>query len=414
MNPIVSHPVMVFLVLLACCVSLAPFVNAETCPETIARYSCSLNEELSDSSVTIDCTDWSHPLLKSQSITIYLWAFYYVREDIPYRMEFLTKNARYEYPGGDLSILHIVHNNCGEANGTWKPHTFYCNNPSPGFTVDKESGTAPLTVHITDTSQHTPAEVTTWEYRKDNVPFSTQRNPTLTFSSPGTYTITQIVKKSCNPDAMSVSRTIKVKTASPDVIVSRDVNLSAGTTPTTTVTTTVTPTVTTTTVSPAPVVPVYVDTTARGSVPMTTAPITAQVTSTTQQAATAGASPAPSQAPGTPAPASPGTGTLSVATKPEGAQIYIDDVLRGMSPASIPELPSGQHMLRLEKAGYKNMTVPVSIGEAKVTEYSTSLEAESGGLGIVPVIAGVLVIAALGGGAYLYTRKKGPGTPEQK
>jgi len=213
---------------------------------------------------------------------------------------------------------------------------------------------------------------------------------------------------------MSVSRTIKVKTASPDVIVSRDVNLSAGTTPTTTVTTTVTPTVTTTTVSPAPVVPVYVDTTARGSVPMTTAPITAQVTSTTQQAATAGASPAPSQAPGTPAPASPGTGTLSVATKPEGAQIYIDDVLRGMSPASIPELPSGQHMLRLEKAGYKNMTVPVSIGEAKVTEYSTSLEAESGGLGIVPVIAGVLVIAALGGGAYLYTRKKGPGTPEQK
>jgi hypothetical protein len=59
------------------------------------------------------------------------------------------------------------------------------------------------------------------------------------------------------------------------------------------------------------------------------------------------------------------------------------------------------------------MTVPVSIGDGKVTEYSTALEAEGGGLGIVPIIAGVLVIAAVGGGAYWYTRKKGPGTGGQ-
>jgi hypothetical protein len=84
-----------------------------------------------------------------------------------------------------------------------------------------------------------------------------------------------------------------------------------------------------------------------------------------------------------------------------------------MSPASIPELEAGPHTLRLEKAGYQNMTVPVSIGDGRVTEYSTSLEAESGGLGIVPIIVGVLVIAAFAGGAYWYTRKKSPGTGGQ-
>jgi len=418
MNPIVSRPVMVFLVLLACCAVLAPFANAETCYKPIVGGSCVLNQDLSDSRVTIDCTDSSTPFLKSQSITAYSWETngFENPEDAGLHMHFPTKNARFEYSGGWVDIIHSAKADCGEWNGTGKKYTFHCTSPAAGFTVDKESGTAPLTVHITDTSQRTPADVTSWQYRKDNVQFSTQRNPAITFTSPGTYTITQLVKKSCSPVSDAASKTIKVKSASgPGVIVTMVLNLSAGTTTTTTttVTTTVTPTVTTTTVSPVPVVPVNADTPATGSVPVTTEPTPAQVTSTPQQAATAGATPAPSQVPATPAPASPGTGTLSVATNPPGAQVFIDDVLRGLSPATIPELPAGSHTLRLEKAGYKNMTVPVSIGDGRVTEYSTSLEAESGGLGIVPIIAVVLVIAAVAGGAYWYTRKKSPGTGGQ-
>lgn len=407
MNPIFSRPVMVFLVLLTCCAALAPFANADTCPETIARFSCTLNQELSDSNVTIDCTDWSTPLLKSQSITIHIWSFYYLTEESFRSEAIVTKNARYEYPGGNISVLHIVHNNCGGVNGTRKLYTFYCNNPSAGFTVDKESGTAPLTVHITDTSQHTPAEVTTWEYRKDNVPFSTQRNPTLTFSSPGTYTITQIVKKSCSPVSDTASRTIKVKSIpAPDVIESVAVNLSAGTTTTTTTTTTPPSAMAAATTTAAGAVPVISTTDLVGVAPVVLSP---SATPGTSPAATGAGTPAPEPVKGT-----PGTGTLSVITNPAGAQVYIDDTLRGMSPASIPELAAGEHKLRLEKSGYRNMTVPVSIGDGRVTEYSTSLEAESGGLGIVPVIVGILVIGAVAGGAYWYTRKKGPGTNGQQ
>ena len=46
------------------------------------------------------------------------------------------------------------------------------------------------------------------------------------------------------------------------------------------------------------------------------------------------------------------------------------------------------------------MTVPVSIEAGKTTDYSTGLEAESGSMGIVLIIVGVLVIAAVAGGAY--------------
>jgi hypothetical protein len=58
--------------------------------------------------------------------------------------------------------------------------------------------------------------------------------------------------------------------------------------------------------------------------------------------------------------------------------------------------------------------VPVSIESGKTTDYSTGLEAESGGMGIVPIIAAVLVIAAIAGAAVWYLRKNTPATGGQK
>lgn len=411
MIPLYSRPVMTILVLLACSTALAPLVNAETCYEPIARYSCELIGFSSASTATIECTDSSTPFLKSQPIIAYVWQFNNL-ENGDY-MNIQTKDATYEYPGGRVEIIHSVKSDCGTWNGSGKTYTFYCNEPYSTFEVDKDNGVAPLTVHITDKTRHQPSDVTLFEYRKNGVRFSTERNPDITFNAPGTYTITQVVTKTCNPAAPAATSS-KTITVNPALAVYSAVNFSGlnSTSPTTTVTTTVTPTITTTTTWPEPVVPVYADTTAM-TMPVTTAPAAAQPAATTQQAATAGATPAPSQAPGTPAPAAPGTGTLSVVTNPAGAQVFVDDVLRGLSPTTIPELPAGPHTLRLEKSGYRNMTVPVAIGDGRTTEYSTALEAESGGMGITPIIAAVLVIAAVGGGAYWYTRKKGPGTGGQ-
>ncbi len=104
--------------------------------------------------------------------------------------------------------------------------------------------------------------------------------------------------------------------------------------------------------------------------------------------------------------APPGTGTLSVVTSPDGAQVSVNDVLLGLSPATIPGLTAGSYNLRLEKSGYRKQTVPFEIWDGRTTEYSTALEAESGGMGIVPVIAAVIIIAAGAGAAYRYLKKK--------
>ena len=79
-----------------------------------------------------------------------------------------------------------------------------------------------------------------------------------------------------------------------------------------------------------------------------------------------------------------------------------------LSPATITGLSAGSYNLRLEKSGYRKKTVPVDIGDGMITEYSTTLEAESGGMGIVPIIAAVLVIAAGAGAVYWYRKKKKP------
>ena len=44
----------------------------------------------------------------------------------------------------------------------------------------------------------------------------------------------------------------------------------------------------------------------------------------------------------------PGEGSLSVSTTPQGAQVFIDGVVRGMTPATIPGLSAGQHTVLLK------------------------------------------------------------------
>ena len=90
-----------------------------------------------------------------------------------------------------------------------------------------------------------------------------------------------------------------------------------------------------------------------------------------------------------------------------GAQVYIDNVLQGTSPATVPALSAGSHTLRLERDGYQNMTLPVMVNDGTVTAFSTTLAPVSGGIAIVPVIAlTVITLATAGAGIYLYKTQK--------
>ncbi len=55
-------------------------------------------------------------------------------------------------------------------------------------------------------------------------------------------------------------------------------------------------------------------------------------------------------------------GTLHLVSNPPKATFYVNDVLRGVSPLSIPDLPPGDYVVRCEKEGYGTLSKTVSLG----------------------------------------------------
>ena len=261
----------------------------------------------------------------------------------------------------------------------------YCILPEPQFVVDMDEGVVPLTVHVRDTSSFTPESVTRWTYWLDNTHKSTDRNPVFTYTRPGIYTINQTVTKDC---VRPGTRTYppyehRINVTAPVVTLLFPMNISTITTPTTRA-------------SAVWFQPPYaINTTNRTASPAVTATtVTAGTTTGTLQGGQAAAGTYP-----------PGTGTLLVNTTPSGARVYIDDILRGASPVTIPNLPAGSHTLRLEREGYRTMAVPVDMSDGRTTEYSTALVPESGSPG-TPLGAATVVIALAGACGYSHVKKK--------
>lgn len=315
----------------------------------------------------------------------------------------------YAAPGNYSALLRVT-TICGSEYSKKIPFyvNTYCTEPINGFTVDVSEGTAPLTVHVTDTSRQTPTGVTTWTYSyysssttasMDEWTVRHERNPVYTFNTPGTYTIDQMITKSCteppgSPPIGSVGQKGSLLLFSAVVINVLPTPSSYSAIPGDRISQTAT-----TMTSGAP------------GYTTTTAPALQEPASAGTPAAPASASVTPPQGStgAAAAPVSPGPGMLSVTTDPAGASVWVDDVKWGVSPAAIPGITAGTHTLRLEKAGYQSLSVPVTVTEGKTAEYSLALEPLPGSssTGMLPLIAGAVVAVVLvGAGAYFFMKKK--------
>ena len=85
--------------------------------------------------------------------------------------------------------------------------------PVAQFTSSVTSGCAPLGIKFTDQSTNNP---TSWEWAFGNGQTSSQQNPTVVYASPGTYTVTLIVKNASGADAIRQDNYITIY-ASPSV-----------------------------------------------------------------------------------------------------------------------------------------------------------------------------------------------------
>ncbi len=293
---------------------------------------------------------------------------------------YAMSSARYQAADEPFVVTLMVKTDCGRSNATTKNVSVYCISQKAGFTILRPSGEgpfpAPVALYLQDTSLHVADEVTSYHYTLWDAGMtrlfkeSTEKDPTFIIRNGGSYVIRQEVFKGCsNPPA-------------PDREMKKTLDV--------------------------------VGSAASDAIPMETLPFTTSVVeysatttpvATTIPAAAASRTTAPQLLP---ADAPPGTGTLSVVTSPTGAEVFVNDVLLGLTPATIPGLTPGSYHLRLEKSGYRQKIIPVVIGNETITEYSGTLEAESGGAGFVPILAAVIIIFAGAGAVYWYNKKKRP------
>ena len=79
-------------------------------------------------------------------------------------------------------------------------------------------------------------------------------------------------------------------------------------------------------------------------------------------------SPAASAAVGT------SVGTLTVLSRPDGAQVFLDDRLVGTTPLTMPQIGAGQHAVRLEREGYRSWSSSIRMVGGQSQRVAASLE----------------------------------------
>jgi hypothetical protein len=92
------------------------------------------------------------------------------------------------------------------------------------------------------------------------------------------------------------------------------------------------------------------------------------------------------------------TGSLSVTSTPAGAEVSVDNEVKGITPAMVSGLSAGTHTLKITKEGYRDFSTTMSIEAGKVQEYSTGLTSASttpaNSLGF-PVFAAIIALIGL-------------------
>ncbi|WOF15544.1 PEGA domain-containing protein [Methanoplanus sp. FWC-SCC4] len=89
-------------------------------------------------------------------------------------------------------------------------------------------------------------------------------------------------------------------------------------------------------------------------------------------------------------------GTISIASSPSGATIYLDGNYKGLTPSTISGVTKGAHVVELNKAGYNEWSGQVNVYPGQTTRVSETLTA------IPSPSKGSIYVSSTPGGAYIY------------
>lgn len=81
----------------------------------------------------------------------------------------------------------------------------------------------------------------------------------------------------------------------------------------------------------------------------------------------------------TPPPPTPSTGTLWVVSDPDGAEVYVNNVFKGMTPLRLENVSSGSYSIKVLKDGYETQTKTATVSKGQLSKVDFTLKRKSAG-----------------------------------
>ncbi|NYT16594.1 MAG: PEGA domain-containing protein [Methanomicrobiales archaeon] len=98
----------------------------------------------------------------------------------------------------------------------------------------------------------------------------------------------------------------------------------------------------------------------------------------------------------------PVSGPLTISSDPPGASVYLDGQMIGMTPLTVADVTTGDHLLLITLDGYTDFSQVITItGEGNTVSAALVPSVQTGRAGLSPVV----LFAALAGCAFLVFRK---------
>jgi PKD repeat protein len=126
------------------------------------------------------------------------------------------QNPSYNYPTAGTYTVKLTASNTVGSDNEIKTSYITVNAPVAPlavFTANPTIGTAPLTVNFTDQSTGSSPITYAWDFNTDGTVDSTEQNPSYTYNSAGTYTVTLTVTNSAGSDVGTKDSLITVNIA---------------------------------------------------------------------------------------------------------------------------------------------------------------------------------------------------------
>jgi len=101
--------------------------------------------------------------------------------------------------------------------------------------------------------------------------------------------------------------------------------------------------------------------------------------------------------PVSPGPVKDTTGAIAVTSSPGGANVFLDNAFRGITPITLSDVPDGSHVVLVRIDGYVDQTRTVTVTGTSVTPVTVNLAeivptATKSPTGMIPVLLGIVVV----------------------